>query len=353
MNDYVKRLRWAKIKVGAVITVCLIIVFLAAMFAGSIENFFAPRVAIYALVNDVKGLRDGAPVWFSGLEIGAVKSIEFTIQQKLKVEMSVSADSLKYLKKDSRANILTLGLLGDKYVEITPGSNEAEGLKAGDTIVGKTQTEIQDVVQTGQASIAKISDFVGMLEEILVKINRGEGTVSKFIQDPSVYDNLKDAIEELTTLIKKLESGQGTIGRLLNEENVYVDLSSSVKDIKRFAESLKGSEGSLNKLINDPSLYDRFQKASESLDIFTQKLVSSKGTVNKLIEDESLYENVNAASEKLNSLLGRIDKGEGLIGSLVKDDELSKELKSTIKELNALIKDIKERPHSYFKFSIF
>jgi phospholipid/cholesterol/gamma-HCH transport system substrate-binding protein len=353
MYDYVKQHRWAKLKVGIVTTIALIIILLAAMFAGNIEKLFTPRVIIYAMVHDVKGLRGGSPVWFSGVEIGSVKYIEFTAQQKVKVAMSIVTDALKYLKKDSSANIMTLGLLGDKYVEITPGSTEAEGLRSGDTITGKTQTEIQDVVQASQGSIAKISDFVGMLEEILVKIEKGQGSVSRFIQDPAVYENLKEAVKELTTLVRKIESGEGTMGRLLNEDVLYTDVASSVKDIKLFAQSLKKSEGTLNKIINDPSLYDRFQKASTSLDTFTQKLASSKGTVNRLIEDDSLYENLNSASEKMNKVLERIDNGEGLMGSLVKDDELSTELKSTLKELNALIKDIKENPKNYFKFSIF
>ncbi len=353
MYDYVKQHKWAKLRVGIVITIALIIILLAVMFAGNIEKLFTPRVMIYAMVHDVKGLRDGSPVWFSGVEIGSVKHIKFSVEQKVRVAMSIVTDALKYLKKDSNANIMTLGLLGDKYVEITPGSNEAEGLRAGDTITGRTQTEIQDVVQSSQDSIAKISDFVSMLEEILIKIENGKGTVSRFIQDPAVYENLKEAIKELTLLVRKIESGEGTMGRLINEDALYNDLASSAKDISLFAQSLKKSEGTLNKLINDPSLYDRFQTASTSLDAFTQRLASSKGTVNKLIEDDSLYENLNSASEKMNKVLERIDNGEGLMGSLVKDDELSKELKATIKELNALIKDIKENPGNYFSFSIF
>ncbi|MBI5665094.1 MAG: MCE family protein [Nitrospirae bacterium] len=353
MNDYVKQHRWAKLRVGVVITLAIATVFLAVMFAGNIEKLFAPRAIIYATVYDVKGLRAGSPVWFSGVEIGAVQSIEFTSGQMVKVDMSIASDALKYLKKDSGANIMTLGLLGDKYVEITPGSSQADILKHGDTIIGKTPIEFQDVVKASQDSIAKISDFVGMLETVLVRVEKGEGTVSRLIQDPAVYDNLREAIKELTTLVKKMESGHGTMGRLVNEDALYVDLATSAKDIRLFAQSLEKSEGTLNKLISDPSLYERFQRASTSLDSFAQKLAVSKGTVNKLIEDDSLYKNLDSASKKMNNVLERIDKGQGLMGSLTKDDELSKELKSTIKELNALIKDIRQHPDSYFKFSIF
>jgi phospholipid/cholesterol/gamma-HCH transport system substrate-binding protein len=353
MYDYAKQHNWAKLKVGIVGTTAFLTVFFAVMFAGNIEKLFAPRVMVTAMADDVKGLREGSPVWFSGVEIGAVKKIEFTVQQKVRFVMMIAPDSLKYLKKDSRANILTLGLLGDKYVELTPGTKDAPALKPGEAISGITQTEINDVVQTSQESIAKITDFIVKLEEILKNIRQGKGTVTKFFKDPLLYDNLKETTDELKALAGKVNHGEGTVGRLLNEDNVYVDLSSSVEDIKLFAETLKGSEGTLNKLIKDPSLFDRFQRASESLDTFSHRLASSKGTLNKLIEDKRLYDNVTAASGKFNVILDKIDRGEGLAGSLVSDDELSKELSSTLEELNVLIRDIKENPDRYFKISIF
>ncbi len=353
MYDYVKNLRWAKLKVGVVVTISLVIIFLAVMFAGNIEGLFAPKALIYAEFDDVKGLREGSPVWFSGVEIGAVQSIKFTGSKNIKVEISVSSDALQYLKQDSSAIILTLGLLGDKYVEISPGVAASESLVAGNTIKGKTRTEIQDVVQTSQASIEKISDFVGLLEKMLLKVDKEEGTISKFIKDPGVYDSLNKVIEELSVLVKKVEAGHGTVGRLLNEDVLYADISSSVGDIKLFAQTLKDSDGTLNKVIKDPLLYERFLKASESLDSFTQKLASSNGTINKLIEDESLYVNINSASKNLSDLIEHIDNGDGLVGSLIKDEELSSELKTTLIEMNALIKDIKDHPNRYFKFSFF
>lgn len=353
MYDYIKQLRWAKLKVGVVVSIALIILFFAIMFAGNMEEIFTPKARIYAVFDDVKGLRQGSPVWFSGIEIGSVKSLTFTPQQQIQASMSIDYDVLKYLKKDSSATILTFGLLGDKYVEIGHGSKDAEGLKPEDIIRGSVQTDVRDIVETGKESIARLSDFINTFEDIIVKIERGEGTASKFIRDPSVYNNLKETTAELSKLTKKLEGGKGTISRLVNDETLYLNLSSSVEDIRLFAESLKTSEGTLNKLINDPSLYERFLNASESLNIFTQRLTSSRGTINRLIEDESLYENIDNVSKRLNSLLEKIDKGEGLVGSLVNDEELSNDLKTTIKELNILIKDMKEHPKRYFKFSIF
>ncbi len=301
MYDYRKQLAWSKLKVGIVVTAALVILLFAVLFAGNIQNLFAPQATIYATFRDVKGLRSGAPVWFAGVQIGSVKSINFT-GDRITATIKIDRDALAYLKKDSEAGILTLGLLGDKYIEMSPGSKESEGLRSKDTITGSTRPEIN---------------------------------------------------EELSRLVGGVEGKKGSLGRLLEDDTLYRDLSSSARDIRLFANTLKASEGSINKFIKDPALYERFVKASQSLDAFAHRLASSKGTVTRLIEDQSLYENVNAAAVKLDVVLGKIDKGEGPLGSLVGDRELKEELRATIKELNSLVKDIREHPRKYFKFSIF
>src|SRR3990170_5132491 len=110
MYDYRKQLAWSKLKVGIVVTAALIILLLAILFAGNIQNLFAPQSTIYATFHDVKGLRSGAPVWFAGVQIGSVKSINFT-GEKITASMKIDRDALPFLKKDSEASILTLGLL--------------------------------------------------------------------------------------------------------------------------------------------------------------------------------------------------------------------------------------------------
>ncbi len=353
MYDYIKQLSWAKLKVGIVITCALFIIFVTVMFAGSIGKLFMPRTDIFAEFADIKGLREGSPVWFSGVEIGSVKSIYFTPKENIKVTLSISSDTIRYLKQDSKAGIFTLGLLGDKYVEISPGTKESEHLKPHDTIIGVTQTDIQDVVRTGEQSIASLTDFIAMLEDILTTIEKGEGTVSKLLNDPALYNNLKNTTGDLSNMLKKIDRGQGSLGKLVTDDKLYLDLSASVQDVKLFADSLRKSEGTVHKLIDDPVLYNKFLSASENLDDFSKRLAQSKGTIHRMIEDESLYENINSASEKLVSLLENIEHGEGLVGRLLTDDELSQELTVTLKELNTLITDIKENPSHYFKFSLF
>ena len=302
MFDSHKHVTWAKLRVGSVITLGLAVIFFAILFAENIEHLFIPQAAVYAEFSDVKGLRSGAPVWFSGVQIGSVKSLRFAKGEKITAALAIDKSSLLYLKKDSVASIITMGLLGDKYVEMSPGSRDAAPLRPGDTISGSPRPEISD---------------------------------------------------ELKRVIEGVETSNGSLARLLRDDTVYRDLSASLKDIKAFAAMLKSSEGTISRVIKDPALYDRFVKASKSLDSFSEKLATSKGTVNKLVEDASLYENMNGAAIRLNAILEKIDKGEGSVGTLITDRQVADELRSTLKEINALAKDIKEHPKKYFSFSLF
>ena len=302
MFDSRQHASWAKLRVGIVVTAGLIVMFLAMLFSGNVVGLFTPRAMVYATFSDVKGLRAGAPVWFSGIQIGSVKSLRFEGGEKITAALAIDRPAFSYLKKDCTSSILTMGLLGDKYVEMSPGTREAALLQPGDTISGLPSPEIS---------------------------------------------------EEIKQVIQNVETNKGSLARLLNEDTLYRELLISVKDIKVFAAMLKSSEGTITKVVKDPALYDRFVRASNALDLFSEKLATSRGTVNKLVEDASLYENMNAAAIRLNAILEKVDRGEGAMGKLVSDKELAEELRTTLQEINALVKDIKEHPKKYFSFSVF
>ncbi|PIV43314.1 MAG: hypothetical protein COS27_05165, partial [Nitrospirae bacterium CG02_land_8_20_14_3_00_41_53] len=112
MFDMKKQLMWAKLKVGIVITLALLTLFITVFFAGNIQDIFSPKVQIKAQIKDARGLRRGSPVWISGIEIGSVKSIDLNPEYGTLVTMSVNRGAMKFIKKDSQASVLTMGLLG-------------------------------------------------------------------------------------------------------------------------------------------------------------------------------------------------------------------------------------------------
>jgi phospholipid/cholesterol/gamma-HCH transport system substrate-binding protein len=378
MPDVKRKLRWSQLKVSLVITLALFVLLVAIFFAGGIETFFSPTVMLRVQFKDVKGLRKGAPVWINGTEVGSAKGIELDPVHGTIVSIAVAKGTQGFIRKDSQASILTMGLMGDKYIELSTGSPVAEPIRPNDIIKGTAQTEFTDIVETSAVTIQKVSELTARLDHLVTGIEAGQGTVAKFLADPSVYDNLKNATHTLSKTLDDFKSSRGTLKLLIEDPSMYDRALAAITSIEAFSSTLNKGSGTLKKLVEDPSLYDTLlatasemetfsRKASSDLDALSKKLKDEKGTFQRLVENPELYDNLNRSSQALASILSRVEQGQGMAGALVRDDEMVREMKDAVSkvkalsaemegfavELKALTKDIKENPKKYFQFSIF
>jgi len=367
MFEQEKQLRWSKIKVGLVISLAILVLFIAVFFAGKIESLFSPKMQLKAQFRDVKGLRKGAPVWIFGTEVGSVQTIDLDPIYGTIVTVSINKSVRDLIKKDSTASIMAMGLLGDKYMELTTGSPAAEPVGAGEMIKGMAQVELTEIAATGAMTIEKTADLVKRIDMLVQKIEKGEGTVAKFIMNPSIYDNLEKSTRTLSILLEDIRTSRGTLKRMIDDPALYDRMLSAASSIERFSKRLNESSGTLTKLLEDPELYEKLVAASSSIETFSRKLNEESGTLKKLVEDPELYDNLNRVSRNLASILTRLDRGEGVAGTLIRDNEMAFNLKETLakfkeltaemgqlaEELKLLTKDIKENPKKYFKFSVF
>ena len=395
MADIKKQLQWSKLKVGSVITLALLILLVTVFFAGSLEDFFSKKVELKTHFKDVKGLRKGAPVWVFGTEVGSVKAIDLDPAFGTIVTMKINKSALPFIREDSTASILTMGLLGDKYIEIGAGSPEAKAVRPGETIQGTLQIEFQDVMKTSSATIETMSEFIKKLDGFVTKIEEGQGTVAKLLNDPSLYNNLNETTrtlsktsQTLSLVAEEIRTSQGTLNKLIEDPSLYEKLQASASHLEEMTRTVKESTGTLKKLIEDPTLYNQLLASSShieasskkieefsgklnpfitKLDAFSTRLSEGQGTLRKLIEDPALYEDLDKGVRQLSSvmedahtILERIDKGEGLATAFLKNKELVKELDETLvqfktmtREMEALLKDIKANPKKYLKFSLF
>ncbi len=326
MADVRKQLHWSQLKVGLVLTVSLLILVVAVFFAANIQSLLISKVELKIQFTDVMGLRKGAPVWILGIEEGSVKSIKLDPVYGVIVTVSVSRNALKFVSRQSRATILTMGLLGDKYIELSAGLPQEESIRPGERIKGSAETKLKDMMGTVGVAIEKMGQFIERMDTLLTKVEKGQGTIAKFLNDPSLYNQLTEASHRLSGLL----------------------------------DDVKNSRGTMKLLIEDPSLYNKALAAVSSTEEFSRKLNESVGTLKKLIEDPHLYDTLNKASTQISSILDGIEKGKGMVGALTKNEELPQDLRDTLTELKkltaeieALAKDIKEHPKKYLKFSLF
>jgi len=353
MFDRGKQLRWSKLKIGLVITIALILLLLSVFFAGNIQEFFIRKVELKAQIQDVAGLRRGAPIWIHGTEVGYVKNIKLNPVYGTLVTMEIDRNVLSFIKEDSTASVMTMGLLGDKYIEISAGAPQAPPIRPGEMIKGAAQIELKDVMATAATSIEKMDEFISKLDRLVTKIEQGQGTIAKFISDPALYDNLNKDTKAISLLFEDLRNARGTLKMLIEDRSIYDRILTAATSLEEFSKKINERHGTLQKLVEDPSLYNQTLTAVSELEEFSKKLKEGKGTLEKLINDPELYENLDKGATRLSSILEKIEEGRGLVGAFIKDEELAKELKDTVIQLKDLMKDIKEQPKKYFKFSIF
>ncbi|MFN4132294.1 MAG: MlaD family protein, partial [Caldimicrobium sp.] len=208
-----------EIKVG--IFVFLGILALLYLTVKLAQEAFAPKDSykIYAVFESVSGLIKGAKVEMAGVPIGKVGEITLTPDGKAKVELLIYK---KYkIQEDASAVVRTFGVLGDKFIEIRPGSAQAY-LSEGATIV-KTESPV-DLDQI----LASIGPTVEGLKEIL---GSQEGKENLKI----LIANIRDASESFKKIADKVEKGKGTLGKLITDDKLYNDLSATSQSLKKIA----------------------------------------------------------------------------------------------------------------------
>ncbi|MDD5246539.1 MAG: MlaD family protein [Candidatus Omnitrophica bacterium] len=183
-----------ELKVGIFVFIGLIIL---AVFILSIGKFrtWASGYNVGFIFNFVNGVKVGAPIRFAGVDVGEVKKIEFNYlpeEKKDQVLVRCWIKSKVEIPRDSTIWVNTLGLLGEKYIEIMPGTDYDQCLQGGETLVGIDPIPMHEIFRTAKG-------IVENLDQTIVQVNKGEGTVGKFLHDDSVYNNL----EEMTADLKK------------------------------------------------------------------------------------------------------------------------------------------------------
>ena len=311
---------WDQLKVGVLILVALLILVVAIIKLGQAGNLFGKRYTLVAFVGSGSGLRKGGPVAVAGQLAGSLSEIEFLppdadTSRNLKLVVEVDRALSEQIRKDSRAKIKAMGLLGDKIVDISPGTPRYAALKQGDTILVSPSADYEAVVLQASAAINEVVGLTHDLKAITSGITRGEGTLGQLVTNRMLYDQLNVTLSRTTSLMARLENPRGTIGRLLD----------------------------------DPQLYYSLNRMIASADTVIGAISSSDGTVGKLLRDDTLYVHLVSVVAKADSLVSGMAGGNGTMQKLFTDQQLYDQLLKTVTELNRVLVDVRRDPQRYTK----
>jgi phospholipid/cholesterol/gamma-HCH transport system substrate-binding protein len=355
------RIGWAQVRAGVFILVALVCIAGGVLLMGQKTKMFVSKGELKIVMDDVAGLKQGAPVWLAGVDVGVVTQIDFSDpKHSNKVQILLEADrkALRKIGPDSRITIKTRGLMGEKYVDITPSLHYSE--TPATVLQGTTVAKLDDVVQKAGTTFDRLNTIVD-------SITQGKGTLGKLTTDPALYHNIVKLTGELNSLAVTINRGEGSLGKLARSPEPYDKLIRILERADRTLQDIQTSEGTLNKMIYDKTLYtklvtlaEKSNQAADDVRELNKKITSKEGTLGLLINDREFYDKglslltrADNSVKSIENIAAKVNNGEGTAGQLVNDRELYERMNRMIEDVDALIKDFKEQPRKYIKFSVF
>lgn len=403
-----KQVRLAELKVGIFVIVALLMISALILQQSWGINWFSKSKKVLTYLTDVGGLKPGAPVWFAGIEIGRVRQVTIVapenyqgnarvfrqiqdvkdqiaaLQKKpgytqkdldelqdqirnlkldirfVEVRLDIRPQYLNRLSRDSEVSIESRGLIGDSFIDISPGTYGVPPIQQGEYyVIESTQSAGFREIMTGANDV--VANFGVMSEQFKTIINRinpdkvGTG-MSDILQDTKqTVLQANQMFARATALIDDIHSGSGTVGKLVSDPALYQRLVDSLEKFNSIAENIQNGNGTIGKLINDPALFNSAHETLQKAQIMMDRIEKGEGTLGKLSKDEAFYENAKVALDRFSTLLAEIEQGKGTMGMLLKNPSLYNNLDQSTAEITKLLYDIRKDPKKFLtiRFRIF
>jgi phospholipid/cholesterol/gamma-HCH transport system substrate-binding protein len=276
-----------ELKAGVFVFGSLFLIAALILIMGRERQIFAKQSEYHAYFKDVKGLSVGAPVRLGGIPIGRVAEVAFdrTFRDyKVHVTLLINDKYLDQVKTDSTVMIDTQGLLGDRYVSLTPGSVD-DSAPTGSRLPSAEISDFGQILQRAQAAVDNTSQITERLNKSLEGLS------------PDTFRDIASASRSIADIATAVKTENGFVHRLIYNEQDGKKLMNSVtsasQDIAGVIDEMRNGKGFLHALIYSDT---------------------GERTVSEMYDTAK---NVSAASQNLALLLKEAREGTGLLHDLI------------------------------------
>lgn len=313
-----------KIRTEIKIAILFIIILLAFIWGYNFLkglDFLKREDVYYAIYSNTDGLKQSAPVYLNGIQIGYVRSMKFLTSDYSKIIVEIGIDNDIKIHKGSIAEIYSYDIMGNKAIRIL-SSYSKEFHKPKDTIFSQIELGLKEQVSAQVLPLKlKAESLIKSIDSMLVAL--------KEIFDPNTRNNIVLSINSLKQSLRYIEHSTGLIDTLLQEEKYRIS----------------------NILYNLDLFTNNLQKNNEKISNILKNISNFTDTL-KRINFVQLFERINAISNKLKMFLTAIEKKEGTLGQIVYNRNLYDSLEKTLSSLSSLINEIKENPDDYLNINL-
>jgi phospholipid/cholesterol/gamma-HCH transport system substrate-binding protein len=335
------------VKAGIFVLVGGVVLIGAIMVLGQRAQLFTSHYALIARFKNAGGLIRGASVRVAGVHAGSVRSVEVEPDSRgdgiVVVTMEISESYRRLIRQGSKASIRTLGPLGDKYVEISPGPSVTPALGEGQEIPTEEAADFFDIAEEARKTFRQTNAIADEIRQTLEAVDK-----AAFVK------NVDATAKSLAGVLDRVENGPSLIHTLIYEESmqkICEDLRVASQILRKAAEEIDAGEGALGVLLRNESaakaVLDLSASAASARAIL-EEIEEGEGATNALVFDPEVRKGLSAladASRRLADILRKVQEGDGTLGLLVNDPEVWEGLKRLLAsvEESRILRGIVER----------
>jgi phospholipid/cholesterol/gamma-HCH transport system substrate-binding protein len=183
-----------KVKLGIFVAIGVALFFAGIYYIGETKKLFSTTFRISAMFKDVNGLQVGNNVRFAGINVGTIEAIEIITDSTVKVDMILDVTTQKFIKKDAKAIIGSDGLMGNKIMNVSPGTTAFAMVENNDMIGTTIPISLDDMLLKLKNTTDNAALITDDLAAIMGNIRSGKGTIGKLFMDTVFADNLDKTI---------------------------------------------------------------------------------------------------------------------------------------------------------------
>ncbi|MGH9898188.1 MAG: MlaD family protein [Pyrinomonadaceae bacterium] len=370
-----------ELRVGILVLLSIAILIILLLNASGNFSPFSSKLRLKTYLTNADGLQPGAEVRLAGVRVGKVGKVDLRppsdnpADPKVEVVMEIDAvitgrPATERIRTDSVARLGSPNLIGgEKVIDISSGSVLGRSVKDYDSLPSTETTPFSDLASSSTGLVEQLNKLSTQLTDISRKVNEGQGSLGRFVNDEAFYNNLNATIRNTQEVIDQIKSGNGSAGKLIRDPELYDNLNQSIKNLRSIVAGLEQGRGTAGKFVKDDALYNdvrstiaRLNQATDSIEKILGDVRSGRGTIGKLLTDEELYNDTRSTIKKLDTtatrideIIGRAQRGEGTIGKLLTDDQLYNNINQFSAEGVKMLYDFRQNPKKYLtiRFRIF
>ncbi|RKH44378.1 MlaD family protein [Corallococcus llansteffanensis] len=330
------------VRAGVFVAVGLAVAGVVVFFIGRESNLFQRQVVFRAYFNSVDGLSDQSPVWIGGLKVGRVNGVTFSPDLKdsrLEVQFQVASAYADRVRADSVAKLTSMGVLGDKAVDISLGSADQPAVPPGGT-----------VKSSSGGDLSKLMSSASQVMENSVAISESLKDAIKVYANPELSRDLAKSVASLRSIMEEVEKGDGALHALIYDKRTGQEVNTLLANAAGAAKRMDGALGHVEAILGEVrrgdgtahaliygqdgavALRELGEAAGQLAGLIEDAKKSPNGAVHQLVygDAKGMFADLGSAAADIKQITATVAKGDGTLGALVSDPTVYDDLREVL-----------------------